>query len=177
MAATQQPGQALASHLISQTVSSVALMETLGLISTDDAAAIRSRLPSPYTPFPALAVSSPQPPATPTTNYAVPGYGNSGFGASTASNNFGANPSPTSPAGARIVPSLPPRHVPDTTQRAKALWDYSGSEADDLQFRQGDIIIIDEEVNEQWYRGRVQPPHGAPNEKGGLFPSNYVEKM
>jgi hypothetical protein len=56
--------------------------------------------------------------------------------------------------------------------RARALWDYSGTEADDLQFNQGQTIIIDDEVNDQWCRGRVEGEG-----RTGLFPSNYVEKM
>lgn len=72
-----------------------------------------------------------------------------------------------------VVPALPVRSAPEPqVNRARALWDYQGGEADDLQFRSGDTIIIDEEVNDQWFRGRVE---GAP--KTGLFPATYVEKM
>lgn len=87
-------------------------------------------------------------------------------------NGTGASPSPSHNEKA-MVPALPVRSTPEPqVNRARALWDYQGGEADDLQFRAGDTIIIDEEVNDQWFRGRVE---GAP--KTGLFPANYVEKM
>lgn len=87
-------------------------------------------------------------------------------------NGTGTTPSPTVNEKA-VVPALPVRSTPEPqVNRARALWDYQGGEADDLQFRSGDTIIIDEEVNDQWFRGRVE---GAA--KTGLFPANYVEKM
>jgi hypothetical protein len=62
-------------------------------------------------------------------------------------------------------------------------------EPDDLRFRAGDIIIVDEEgmskcdhrkltaVNNQWYRGRVIPSgQQIPQDRSGLFPANYIEK-
>jgi hypothetical protein len=63
------------------------------------------------------------------------------------------------------------------TQR-RGLASADKQEADDLRFRAGDVIIVDEEVNPQWSRGRVIPSGQAmPLEKGGLFPSNYIEKL
>jgi hypothetical protein len=43
-------------------------------------------------------------------------------------------------------------------------------DADDLQFSKGDVIEIVEEINADWYRGRL-------NGKQGLVPSAYVEKI
>lgn len=54
----QQPGQTLASHLIAQTISSVQLLESLGLIQHADAEVIRSKLPNPYTAFPSLVTAA-----------------------------------------------------------------------------------------------------------------------
>lgn len=54
----QQPGQTLASHLIAQTLSSVQLLESLGLIQHADAEVIRSKLPNPYTTFPSLITAA-----------------------------------------------------------------------------------------------------------------------
>jgi hypothetical protein len=171
---SQAPAQTLAAHLVSQTLSSVAVLEQLNIITADDAATIRARLPNQYATFPQLAAA----PAA--AAVASPYSPVNNVSAMTNQLNTLAV-SPTVAPAARQSPGLPPRQpVPaatDTQPRARALWDYSGAEADDLQFRQGDIIIIDEEVNEQWYRGRVVPPGCAPNEKGGLFPSNYVEKL
>lgn len=55
---SQQAGQTLASHLIAQTISSVQLLESLGLIQHADAEVIRSKLPNPYATFPSLASAS-----------------------------------------------------------------------------------------------------------------------
>lgn len=54
----QQPGQTLASHLIAQTISSVQLLESLGLIPHADAEVIRSKLPNPYATFPSLVTAA-----------------------------------------------------------------------------------------------------------------------
>jgi len=179
--ASPQPSQALASHLISQTLASVALMEQLQLITADDAATIRARLPNAYGTFPQLNSAT-----APVTSPTSPVAGNVAAMTSQMNsmnmNNTSNTVSPAIQAAAqRQAPSLPQRQpipaVTDTQPRARALWDYSGTEADDLQFRQGDIIIIDEEVNEQWSRGRIVPPGGAPSGKAGLFPSNYVERL
>ncbi|KLT39006.1 hypothetical protein CC85DRAFT_288980 [Cutaneotrichosporon oleaginosum] len=74
------------------------------------------------------------------------------------------------------TPALPPRITPPSynEQRARALWDYNGADPEDLRFRQGDIVIVDEEVNAEWFRGRIV---GSSMEKGGLFPASYVEKL
>ncbi|KJA26351.1 hypothetical protein HYPSUDRAFT_36654 [Hypholoma sublateritium FD-334 SS-4] len=57
-----------------------------------------------------------------------------------------------------------------TLPKAKALWAYTGDDADDLAFAPGDIIEIVEQTNADWWTGKV---HG----KQGLFPSAYVEKL
>jgi hypothetical protein len=122
------PAQALATHLINQTLSSLSVLETLNIISRDDASQIRSRLPNPYGPFPSLEPSlhssfsqlsvtpaspprqqmSPQPP-TPQTHLQQ---------------------------NLSLVPSLPPRVAPREV-RARALWDYSGTVSRD----KGSILI------------------------------------
>ncbi|KAF7317020.1 Myosin IE [Mycena chlorophos] len=68
------------------------------------------------------------------------------------------------------APSLP---VPAAaTVQARALWAYneSGQDADDLSFREGDIIEVVREENPDWWLGRH-------NGKEALFPSAYVEKI
>ncbi|KAK4688822.1 LAS seventeen-binding protein 1/2, partial [Tremellales sp. Uapishka_1] len=176
--------QALASHLISQTHSSILLLESLSLITPQDASLIRSRLPSPHGPLPSLSPS--QNTATQLPPQAQAPQPQPTSPVKSSPNNFAPKdswgtsweprqPPPLSPG----VPPLPAR-APTQTQevRAKALWDYSGSEADDLTFRSGDSIIIDEEVNDQWFRGRVIPQgQSYPLPKSGLFPSTYVEKQ
>ncbi|KAF9485180.1 hypothetical protein BDN70DRAFT_903259 [Pholiota conissans] len=60
--------------------------------------------------------------------------------------------------------------APSALPQAKALWAYSGDDADDLSFAAGDIIEIVEETNADWWTGKFRG-------KQGLFPSTYVEKL
>jgi hypothetical protein len=114
------PAQALATHLINQTLSSLSVLETLNIISRDDASQIRSKLPNPYGPFPSLeAVSSPSV--------------NASFGqlslAPASPTRHQPSPQPPMPAmhnQMALVPSIPPRTGPRET-RARALWDYAGT--------------------------------------------------
>jgi hypothetical protein len=112
------PAQALATHLLNQTLASIALLEQLSLISSSDAHTIRSRLPSPTGPFPSLNPS--------------PDLSSSFGGLSVApSSSFGhQQQQPLTSSGwqssppAPGPPALPPRGRPE--QRARALWDYNG---------------------------------------------------
>ncbi|KAJ9091382.1 hypothetical protein QFC21_007237 [Naganishia friedmannii] len=73
---------------------------------------------------------------------------------------------------ATVPPSLPSRSSHERQpERAVALWDYSGSN-DDLSFGVNDVIIIDEEVNADWYKGHLE----SNPSRTGFFPSNYVRK-
>ena len=54
MASSTSPAQTLASHLVSQAIASVSLLESLAIISAEDAAVIRSKLPSATSTFPTL---------------------------------------------------------------------------------------------------------------------------
>ncbi|KAL1409130.1 hypothetical protein Q8F55_005957 [Vanrija albida] len=178
--AQQQPAQALASHLVAQTLSSVALLENLGLVSAADAQVIRGKLPNPYATFPQLA--APEAATSPTTSPAPASLdaGVANLSLNKASNGpatFSPPASTFSPPAAAISPppAAAPANPDDGKARGRAIWDYAGTEHDDLAFRAGDEIIIDEEVNANWYRGRVVGEKGA-GEKVGLFPSNYIEK-
>lgn len=84
---------------------------------------------------------------------------------------FAASRAPPKPAPA--APAAPAQ------VRATALWAYGQSgDPEDLIFSECDTIIIDEEVNDEWYRGRTIPAgRTAPLPKSGIFPSSYVEKQ
>ncbi|WVR06891.1 hypothetical protein IAU60_003927 [Kwoniella sp. DSM 27419] len=192
------PAQAYTSHLINQTLSSVALLESLGIIPPTDASLIRQKLPSPTGPFPSLS------PPSPTSAFSGLSIGPSqsqdqlnrswtvqhargdsvtvgsqqgGQGQGQSQSSYQNQLQLHQAAGPPAAPSLPPRARP-TEPRGEALWDFTGTEADDLQFRSGDTIIIDEEVNEEWYRGRVIPQgQSVPLPRSGLFPSTYIEKL
>ena len=117
------PAQALATHLINQTLSSLSVLETLDIITRDDAAQIRSKLPNPYGPFPSLNSSS----------QASQSFSQLSLGpASPPPVHILPQPTVQSPVTAptnsqsALVPSLPPRGPPRES-RARALWDYSGT--------------------------------------------------
>ncbi|KAL5252556.1 hypothetical protein ACHWQZ_G015364 [Mnemiopsis leidyi] len=55
--------------------------------------------------------------------------------------------------------------------RVMAMFDYTGAEADELSFREGDVLIqLDEEDENGWCRGLL-------NGVEGLYPGSYVQLM
>lgn len=96
------------------------------------------------------------------------------------------DPTPVRPREVPRAPSgvVPPPIRRQSTQpaadekRATALWDYGqNGDADDLVFSAGDTVIIDEEENDHWCRGRTIPKgRTVPLPKKGLFPANYVQR-
>ena len=53
---------------------------------------------------------------------------------------------------------------------AKALYDYDAAHSGDLGFREGDIIQVTIEVNDDWLEGRSRG-------NMGIFPKPYVKKL
>lgn len=53
---------------------------------------------------------------------------------------------------------------------AEALYDYDAAQAGDLGFREGDIIEVTVEVNEEWLEGRSRG-------NMGLFPRSYIKTL
>ena len=64
--------------------------------------------------------------------------------------------------------SIPPFHV-------KALYDYSSKEEDDLKFPSGQVILVTEEEDADWYFGEYDD--GAGEKQEGLFPKNFVKLL
>uniref|UniRef100_A0A8C3PIX1 SH3 domain containing 19 n=1 Tax=Calidris pygmaea TaxID=425635 RepID=A0A8C3PIX1_9CHAR len=62
--------------------------------------------------------------------------------------------------------------LPQTNRRSaewcEALHDFTAETKDDLSFKKGDYIQILEQVDSEWYRGRL-------NEKEGIFPAVFVQ--
>ncbi|KAG2058568.1 SH3-domain-containing protein [Suillus hirtellus] len=54
---------------------------------------------------------------------------------------------------------------------ARAIWDWTSEDPNDLSFNAGDIIEIVKETNADWWTGRSKTG------KQGLFPATYVEKL
>ncbi|KAG1827682.1 SH3-domain-containing protein [Suillus variegatus] len=54
---------------------------------------------------------------------------------------------------------------------ARAIWDWTSEDPNDLSFNAGDIIEIVKETNADWWTGRSKTG------KQGLFPATYVERL
>eukprot|EP00516_Mucochytrium_quahogii_P004005 CAMPEP_0203761020 /NCGR_PEP_ID=MMETSP0098-20131031/14192_1 /ASSEMBLY_ACC=CAM_ASM_000208 /TAXON_ID=96639 /ORGANISM=" , Strain NY0313808BC1" /LENGTH=949 /DNA_ID=CAMNT_0050654823 /DNA_START=76 /DNA_END=2925 /DNA_ORIENTATION=- len=80
-------------------------------------------------------------------------------------------PAPSPPAPEPPAPSPPKAAISSSEERAKALFDFEGQESDDLSFSEGDVIVVLNKVNDDWWEGR------APNGQTGIFPKNFVEPM
>ncbi|KAJ8657474.1 hypothetical protein O0I10_006776 [Lichtheimia ornata] len=95
---------------------------------------------------------------------------------STPSNQYGSQYSTPSSYGTptasvqRPPPPPPPPSRKPRQETARALYDFTGEQAGDLSFREGDIITIVEKSNSQddWWTGSI----GA---RKGMFPANYVQ--
>ncbi|XP_051853068.1 CD2-associated protein isoform X2 [Antechinus flavipes] len=55
-------------------------------------------------------------------------------------------------------------------RQCKVLYEYNPQNEDELELRLGDVIDINEEVEEGWWSGTL-------NNKSGLFPSNFVKEI
>ena len=55
-----------------------------------------------------------------------------------------------------------------TVSRVRALYDFTPSEAGELAFRRGDVILVLDAVYKDWWRGSLRG-------KTAIFPVNYVE--
>uniref|UniRef100_A0A8C5KYX7 CD2-associated protein n=1 Tax=Jaculus jaculus TaxID=51337 RepID=A0A8C5KYX7_JACJA len=75
------------------------------------------------------------------------------------------------PAGG-IQPHPQTKNIKKKTKRrqCKVLFDYLPQNEDELELKTGDIIDINEEVEEGWWSGTL-------NNKLGLFPSNFVKEL
>lgn len=54
----------------------------------------------------------------------------------------------------------------------KGKYDYNSGHEDDLSFNAGQIIIVTEEVDEEWYQGEYTDTEG--HQRRGMFPRNFV---
>ncbi|NXK44780.1 SH319 protein, partial [Chauna torquata] len=66
------------------------------------------------------------------------------------------------------VSSSLPQNNRRSVEWCEALHDFTAETKDDLSFRKGDYIQILEQVDSEWYRGRL-------NEKEGIFPAVFVQ--
>ncbi|CAD6449230.1 a959f9e6-f22b-4f29-b60a-499027c784a7 [Sclerotinia trifoliorum] len=91
-----------------------------------------------------------------------------------------SQPKPSQPSSSSADPAqsqqdAQPQQVPSgttaaTVSRVRALHNFQPTDADELQFRKGDIITVIGSVYKDWWRGSLRG-------KTGIFPLNYVEKL
>ena len=55
-------------------------------------------------------------------------------------------------------------------KKAKCLFDFKSESDEELGFRKGDEVEILEELDENWWKGRL-------NDQEGLFPATYVQVL
>lgn len=68
----------------------------------------------------------------------------------------------------QTAPPAPTRTVGKTFE---AKWRFAGSDGEELSFEKGDVVEVIEEVNAEWWIGKLISPASG---KKGMFPSAYV---
>ncbi|SCV74523.1 BQ2448_7552 [Microbotryum intermedium] len=135
--------QALLTHLINRIDSDIDFLSSQGLLNAQDAEAIKAKLPR-----------------------------SGGVERSNGLTLSGLDLNAQGGAGGGGVGSMMTMTTAPTIERptCRALWDYHGSQPDDLGFTTGQIIVIESELNQDWWQGSVDG-------RKGIFPSNHVERL
>ncbi|XP_063070235.1 nebulin isoform X5 [Engraulis encrasicolus] len=65
-----------------------------------------------------------------------------------------------------------PSHPSTTGKTVRAMYDYSAADTDEVSFKDGDVIVNVQSIDEGWMYGTVQR-----SGKTGMLPANYVEAV
>ncbi|XP_032423817.1 nebulin isoform X27 [Xiphophorus hellerii] len=65
-----------------------------------------------------------------------------------------------------------PSHPSTTGKTARAMYDYMAADSDEVSFKDGDVIVNVQSIDEGWMYGTVQRTG-----KTGMLPANYVEAI
>ncbi|XDV30575.1 hypothetical protein PO909_033468 [Leuciscus waleckii] len=65
-----------------------------------------------------------------------------------------------------------PSHPSTTGKTVRAMYDYAGADNDEVSFKDGDVIVNVQSIDEGWMYGTVQRTG-----KTGMLPANYVEAI
>ncbi|CAD5207193.1 unnamed protein product [Bursaphelenchus okinawaensis] len=95
----------------------------------------------------------------------------SGVVAGTNNLNFGESAPPAQNGGSHFTPT--PAAAPASTKpqpSCKALFDFEAQNPGELEFKEGQVVELLNQVDENWYEGRI-------NGKTGFFPISYVQVL
>uniref|UniRef100_A0A1A8GMZ6 Nebulin n=1 Tax=Nothobranchius korthausae TaxID=1143690 RepID=A0A1A8GMZ6_9TELE len=65
-----------------------------------------------------------------------------------------------------------PSHPSTTGKTVRAMYDYAAADGDEVSFKDGDVIVNVQSIDEGWMYGTVQRTG-----KTGMLPANYVEAI
>ncbi|KAF8367985.1 unc-57 [Pristionchus pacificus] len=99
---------------------------------------------------------------------APPSYASNGGGAAAAAPSWTPAAAQMPPPKSAHQPAAPVSHAPKAA--AKALFDFDAQNEGELDFKEGDMIELITQVDENWFEGR-----NVSSGKAGLFPCSYVQ--
>lgn len=119
----------------------------------------RINMASKGTAFGSMIMGKPRPEAPATVGEAISGYLPK------------ATPASTSRTAPPPAPAPRLKAEPTSLGQAEVLYDYNGTESEDLSVKRFDIIDLIEKISEDWWKARSN------DGREGIVPSTYVKQM